>query len=129
MTTKLIHTMPEFLQGLRDRRMAINITFETLDLIAGTQNGYAAKCLGPRPIKNLGEMSFGAYLGALGVAVVLVEDPAAVARVRHLWVPRKRPQRLEHAGALYFDQSEPMLASTDGEANVAETAFEPQASS
>ncbi len=31
MTTKLIHTMPEFLQGLRDRRMAINITFETLD--------------------------------------------------------------------------------------------------
>lgn len=128
MTSKLIHSMPELVQALRDRRDALNISHETLDLISGLQSGYTGKLLAPKPIKNLGSMSFGALLGAMGLAVIVIEDPQAVARVRHLWQPRKRPQRLEKPGALIFEQSGLKLASTDGDTHVAETLTEPQAS-
>lgn len=86
--------MEELVDALRHRRDELNISHETIDQIAGYQSGYTSKLLAPRPIKNLGPMSFGSLLGALGIAVMVVPDPAACARVSKHWQPRKRPQRL-----------------------------------
>lgn len=125
MTSRLINSMPELVQALRDRRDELNVSHEVLDSISGLQSGYVSKLLAPRPIKNLGVMSFGALLGAMGLAVIVVEDPAAAARVRHLWQPRKRPQKLEKRGALIeVSGSERMSVNSEGIADVDQTAFE-----
>lgn len=92
--TAPIRSMPELIEALRARRDALNISHETIDSIAGLQSGYTSKLLAPKPIKNLGPMSFGSLLGALGLAVVVVEDPAAVVRVEKHWQKRKRPMKL-----------------------------------
>lgn len=129
MTSKLIHSMDELLNALRDRRDALNISHETIDGIAGLQSGYTSKLLAPRPVKNLGPMSFGSLLGAMGLAVIVIEDPQAVARVRHLWQPRKRPQRLEKPGALLgIDQPQRMPELSEGNIDVqAITELSPEA--
>jgi hypothetical protein len=92
-----IRSMPELLQAFRNRRDELNISHETIDTIAGLQSGYASKLLAPKPIKNLGPMSFESILGALGLAIVVVDDPSAAAKVSKHWVKRKRPQRLAPA--------------------------------
>ena len=92
--TAPIRSMPELVQALRDRRDELNVSHETIDSIAGLQSGYTSKLLAPKPIKNLGPMSFGSILGALGLAVVVVPDPQAAAKVGKHWEPRKRPQKL-----------------------------------
>jgi hypothetical protein len=89
-----IRSMSELVQALRDRRDALNISHETIDSISGLQSGYTSKLLAPKPIKNLGPMSFGSILGALGLAVVVVPDPQAEAKVVERWEPRKRPNKL-----------------------------------
>ena len=92
--TAPIRSMPELIEALRARRDELNISHETIDSIAGLQSGYTSKLLAPKPIKNLGPMSFGSLLGALGLAVVVVEDPSMCERVSKHWEPRKRPQKL-----------------------------------
>lgn len=89
-----IHNMPELIAALCARRDELNISHETIDNIAGLQSGYTSKLLAPKPIKNLGPMSFGAVLGALGLALVAVPDPQAVAAVENRWQKRKRAQKL-----------------------------------
>ena len=72
-----------------------NVSHELLDDLSGVQSGYTSKLLSPQPLKRLGAMSLPALLGALGVALVMVEDSAQVERVQGRWTPRKRPPRLE----------------------------------
>jgi hypothetical protein len=113
-TAKVITSLTELLAALRDRRDELNISHEIIDDIAGFQSGYTSKLLAPRPSKNLGYMSLGAVMGALGVGLVLVEDTARRALVEARWRQRKRPQRtLKTDGALYFNESQPMLPSTN----------------
>lgn len=92
--TAPIRSMPELLDVIRARRDELNISHETIDSIAGLQPGYASKLLAPKPIKNLGPMSMGAVLGALGIALIAVPDQQAADRVSTRWQKRKRPQKL-----------------------------------
>jgi hypothetical protein len=92
---KLVHDMPGVLDVMRAQRDRLNLSHETLDAISGLPSGYVGKVLAPEPVRGLGYMSLGALLGALGLALIVVEDSAAAERVRRKWVPRKRPQRLE----------------------------------
>ena len=41
--------------------------------------------MAPEPIKNLGRLSFGLALDALGVALVMVENPDQIRRVQNRW--------------------------------------------
>lgn len=91
--TKLIRSLDDLVAAVCDRRDYLNVPHELIDHLAGLQAGYTSKLLAPSRIKNFGAMSLPAVLGALGVALTLVEDSAAIERVRHLWVPRKRVQR------------------------------------
>lgn len=92
MTTP-IRSMDELIAALRARLIELQLTHSTVDGIAGLQDGYTSKLLAPKPIKNLGPVSFQALLGALGVAVVVVEDPEQIKRVEGRWTKRERPLR------------------------------------
>ncbi len=105
--TAPIRSMPELIEALRARRDALNISHETIDSIAGLQSGYTSKLLAPKPIKNLGPMSFGSLLGALGLAVVVVEDPSQCQRVAKHWEQRKRPMKLSLSMPLSIDNQVP----------------------
>lgn len=92
--TAPIRDYPDLVQALRSRRDALNISHETIDSISGLQPGYTSKLLAPKPIKNLGPMSLGSLLGALGLKLVAVEDMEQTERVSARWQKRKRPQKI-----------------------------------
>ncbi|MBI3700583.1 MAG: hypothetical protein HY242_09105 [Afipia sp.] len=60
---------------LRARKESLGYTCETLDEVAGLPSGYVGKLLGPGMVKKLGHLSLGLMLDALGLRIVLVEDP------------------------------------------------------
>jgi hypothetical protein len=66
---------------LREIAADLGMTNAMLDEISGVQSGYAGKLLAPNSTKNLGPMSFGAILGALGLKFQLVVDEEARARI------------------------------------------------
>ena len=98
MTERLIRSIDDLVAAVRARRDELNLSHKLLDDLAGLQSGYTSKLLAPNRVKNLGALSLPALLGALGVALVLVEDSAQAERMRDKWIPRKRPRRLP-AGA------------------------------
>jgi hypothetical protein len=87
-----IRSYDDLIEVARRRMMELLITYETLDAVSGVQSGYGAKLLCPGRIKTFGPMSFCAIMGALGIKLVAVEDPEAVARLRHRWTPRQAPR-------------------------------------
>ena len=78
----------ELIGALRQRAAELNLSGETIDAVSGLPSRYAQKLLGPGQIRRLGACSFGAFFGALAVRGVLVEDAAAVARIRRQTTPR-----------------------------------------
>lgn len=60
--------------AFRERADALGISREVLDDRSGLQSGYSAKILSSPPSKDMGNLSFWTLLGALGLAIVLVED-------------------------------------------------------
>lgn len=73
---------------LRARADELNVSRLTIDHVAGLQDGYTAKLLAPVPLKRVGAISMGPLLAALGLALVVVEDPEALERVSSRLVPR-----------------------------------------
>jgi hypothetical protein len=93
MTERLIRNIDDLVEAIRARRDDLDLSHELIDHLAGFQAGYTSKLLAPNPMKGLGRMSMPALLGALGVGLTLVEDPAQVERMRDKWTPRRRVQR------------------------------------
>jgi hypothetical protein len=77
----------ELIAAIRTRRDELQVTHETI----GIPSGYASKLLTDPPIKRMGMISLGPMLGALGLMLVVVEDPAALSRVRGRLVNRRYP--------------------------------------
>lgn len=78
----------ELHQALRARAEELNVSRRTLDAISGLAETHCEKILAAVPIKNLGPKSMGPLLGALGLALIVVEDPEAMARVANRMVER-----------------------------------------
>ncbi len=78
----VIHNYQELQEALRERAKALQVSRQALDELAGLPSGYCNKLLAPIPAKTMGIMSLGALLGAMGIRLVLVEDHAALARVK-----------------------------------------------
>lgn len=98
-TPRIVATFENYLglvAALRSRLTELGISYSTLDELAGWTDTYATKLLGEEPIKHFGPMSLDAVLGALALKGALIEDEAALERVkRHRdFVPRQRPPRL-----------------------------------
>jgi hypothetical protein len=79
----------ELITALRARVVELGTTGESVDDVAGLPQRYTAKLLAPIPIKTLGKISLGPLLGALGLALVVVEDREALARIRDRLTPTK----------------------------------------
>jgi hypothetical protein len=78
----------ELITALRARAAALNLSGETIDAVSGLPQRYAAKLLGPSQIRRLGATSLGPFLGALAVRCLIVEDKAALAKLRSRTAPR-----------------------------------------
>lgn len=57
-----------------------NISREEIDRLAGWPTGFAGKVLANEPTRNLGPNTIAGGLGALGVMLIAVDDPAALAK-------------------------------------------------
>jgi hypothetical protein len=86
--TRLIRNIDDLVEAIRARRDELGITCETMDAISGLSAGHSAKLA--CGTKGIGRVSLPAVLGALGAALVLVEDPEQRTRVADRWTPRRR---------------------------------------
>ncbi len=80
----------ELIAAFRARADELKVTRETLDAVTGLQAGYSGKLLAPVPMKSLGRVSLGPMLQAMGLAIVLVEDPEALRRFATQHAERKK---------------------------------------
>jgi hypothetical protein len=97
-----IRTYRALVDALRARRLDLDISFALLDELAGLATGYSTKVLSSvesrsKHPKLLGSMSLAVILGALGVKLVLVEDPAAMEQIKPRLIPRHRHGSPRHA--------------------------------
>jgi hypothetical protein len=92
-------TIAELQSLLRARAEQLQISREQLDDLAGLAKGYASKLLAPSPVKKIGLVTMPALLGALGLKLVLVDDPEQRARIAERFTPRN-PAYAAHAGTV-----------------------------
>jgi hypothetical protein len=84
-----IRSIEDLHAALRLRADELKISRQTVGELAGLTGGYAEKLLAPQPSKRLGALSTTLLMGALGCALILVEDKEALAKVRSRLVPHK----------------------------------------
>jgi hypothetical protein len=82
---------------LRRRADQLRLSRISLDTLTGLADGHSAKLLAPAHSKILGEKSFGAMLEALGLRLVVEEDPQALAKYAARCEPRAEHQ-VRHRG-------------------------------
>jgi hypothetical protein len=90
-----VRSYEDLVAVLRARCDEFEISFAVLDEVSGLSDGHSSKLLAPGSSLVMGRAALTALLGALGIALIAVEDEAALARVRSRLVKRKRggPQR------------------------------------
>jgi hypothetical protein len=74
---------------LRQRAADLNLSGEIIDHVSGLPSRYAQKLLGKQQIRRLGATSLGPFLGALAVRCLIVEDKAALEKLRSRTTPRR----------------------------------------
>ena len=84
-----IESYEDLRRVLRARCDEFDITFLTLDELAGFSAGLSAQLLAPHTSRAMGRRSLAAILNALGIVLVAVEDAEALSRV----LPRMRKRR------------------------------------
>jgi hypothetical protein len=72
-------------EALLSRKDELDVSFETLDHVAGLPVRYSAKVLGRQNL--LGPTSLGALLGALALKLAIVSDDDQLARIKHRLIP------------------------------------------
>src|SRR5437868_13877845 len=81
---RLISDYGGLLEAFRERAKELEISRQGIDSIAGWADGYAGKLLSTgeaaKRRKRIGPLSLELMLGALGLKMILVEDPEATAR-------------------------------------------------
>jgi hypothetical protein len=81
-----------FLQVIRERIVELDITYRTVDALAGFTETYTSKLLAPVPLKRMSVDALFSIMGAVGLVPEFKHDGAAVARLRAQsdWQKRKR---------------------------------------
>jgi hypothetical protein len=95
---RVVATAGNYLQliaGFRARLAELEISYATLDALAGWTETYATKLLAEEPERHMGAMAFDAMLGATGLKIALIEDPERLEKVRRHrdFTPRKSRMR------------------------------------
>ena len=76
------------LNTLRARVEELQIQGERFEAFAGLPTGYLSKLIGVRPVRRIAMVSMGPIFSALGIRCIVVEDPAATARLKNRIRPR-----------------------------------------
>lgn len=98
----------EFIDAINARITELGTTMDTIDYVAGLPLRYTQKLTGPRPIKTLGRLSFGPLLGALGLAIIVVDDEEQLGKLRHRLTARRQKAH-EHSAAVHYRLSRRFL--------------------
>jgi hypothetical protein len=85
-----VRNYAELITAIRDRIVELNTTSEVVDFVAGLPLRYSAKLLAPNPPRTIGSLSLGPLIGALGLALVVIEDREQLERIRHRLEPCKK---------------------------------------
>jgi hypothetical protein len=83
----VVRSYGELVAAIRGRITQLRTTYEAVDTVGGLADRHTSKLLCGS--KNYGPVSLGATLGALGLAIVLVEDTEQLDRVRARLAPPK----------------------------------------
>jgi hypothetical protein len=82
---------------IRNRVSELQIQGERFEHFAGLPTGYLSKLVGVRPVRRISMVSMGPLFLALGIRCIIVEDPAATARLKN----RIRPRNNSYMRASY----------------------------
>ena len=108
MTERVLATFTDyidFMRALRARANELQVSRDVLDEVSGLGVRYVSKLLGPRAVRRVGMKTLGPLLGALGVKLVLVEDPDAMRRFGRRNGFGARRDRNVHGGTVHFEFS------------------------
>jgi hypothetical protein len=89
----------DLLKVIRARVAELDTTHEVVDAVSELQDGYFSKLMCDPPLKRMASFTPFMVLPALGLALWVVEDPAALARVRPR-LTRRQVKRL-HSGRVH----------------------------
>jgi hypothetical protein len=84
----------DLIRFVRERASALGMTDKILEEIGGFTPGHIGKLLGAARTKNLGPLTFGMILGALGLKFAIIEDEEATARIRKRFDPSEKSKRV-----------------------------------
>ena len=71
----MLRTDEDLIQAARNRKDAIGVSNVAIDEVAGLTLGHTDKAIGPARTRGLTMITYMNIIGALGCALVLVEDP------------------------------------------------------
>ena len=94
----VVRTIDELRAMFRARVAALDLSYETVDMISGLPAGYTAKLLGPTTIRRFGPVALEALIGACALKLVVVEDAEAMLRLKARFVARRRALSVKRAG-------------------------------
>jgi hypothetical protein len=94
-------TMRAALNAWRERR---NISFDTLDILAGTAERSSVKVFGPHAARRIGMETLLDYLASLAIKGTFEHDPKAFEELKHRLVPRNSSQ-VRRSGAIKIEFS------------------------
>jgi len=94
--------------ALRLARERRNVSFETLDKVAGLSRGYASKVLSPNGSRGITLRGLGWLMAGLGLKAVLIDDNDALRRINGRMVPRQ--ETLVRSGAITLTLSRRFLS-------------------
>jgi hypothetical protein len=76
----VVHDYTELRSALRQRAEALDISWIEIDRISGISSGYSGAVLSETARKRIGLVNLGPILAALGLQLLVVENPDAMAR-------------------------------------------------
>jgi hypothetical protein len=91
-TDQSARTYSEFVELLRSRLDAIDISMDQLDELAGLPRGYAGKVFGGCQTRRLGPITMWPMLQALGLKIHLTEDAELTAKMQSRYGGRQSRQ-------------------------------------
>jgi len=86
----IVHDYASLMQALRERRDELDLSYATIDDIAGLPGNYTSKLMTFPPMRSLGKLSLGLILGALGLKLAVLEDEEALRKVCGRFTKRRR---------------------------------------
>jgi hypothetical protein len=85
----VIRSYDQLVDAIRARVTQLQVSYETVTEVSGLPDRHINKLL--CGLKRFGPVSLGLTLSALGMAIVLVQDDEALAKVKPRLTPKKNP--------------------------------------